>query len=127
MSFSWYARRAGDATVPLPHRVSSFRSCVRRFHAAPYAVSMRYLELEAGPFERDERALAAALELLLALRAEWKADLAAYAATRRAEKRRGLRTPRGATPFDRDHPRPPLPVLRLSVELRGPERSTLGS
>lgn len=124
MGFSWYAHRAGDATLPLPHRASAFRSCVRRFHAAPYAVTMRYLELVAGPFERDERALAAALDVLLVLRGRWKLHVEAYAATRRAEKRRGLRTPRGATPFDREYERPTLPDLHLNAELTGPERST---
>ncbi|MFD0206947.1 MULTISPECIES: hypothetical protein [Saccharothrix] len=116
MSFSSYARRAADPTVPLPHRASAFRSCVRRFHAAPYAVTMRYLELVAGPFERDERALAAALELLHVLRARWNAHVEAYAAARRAEKRQGLRTPRGATPFDREYPRPTLPALHRTPE-----------
>ncbi|XVS62762.1 hypothetical protein ACQPYE_31530 [Actinosynnema sp. CA-299493] len=120
MSFSWYARRAANATLPLPHRVSSFRSCVRRFHAATYEDTMRYLELVAGPCQQDERALAAALDVLLVLRDRWKLHLETYAATRRAEKRQGRRTPRGATPFDRDHERPPLPDLHLN---RAPDRS----
>lgn len=122
MGFSWYAHRAGDATLPLPHRVSAFRSCVRRFHAASYEDTMRYLELVAGPFQRDERALAAALDVLLVLRGRWKLHVETYAAIRRAEKRRGVRTPRGTTPFDREHERPTLPDLHLNVELTGPER-----
>ncbi|MBW4720233.1 hypothetical protein [Saccharothrix obliqua] len=69
------------------------------FPAAPYDETIHYLRLMSGPFERDPQALRAALELLLLLRARWKAQLETYATIRRIEKRRGVRKPRGTTPF----------------------------
>ncbi|MGW4112948.1 hypothetical protein ACWEFJ_18920 [Actinosynnema sp. NPDC004786] len=122
MSFSGHARRAGDPTVPLPHRVSSFRSCVRAFPAAPYEDTMRYLELVAGPFQRDARALDAALGLLLLLRARWKAQVATYAAVRRIEKRRGIRRPRHPSAFG---PVSEMPLADLHTP-RGAERFLRG-
>ncbi|WP_123746354.1 hypothetical protein [Saccharothrix texasensis] len=93
---------------------------MRRRHAAPHEDTMRYLELVVGPFQHDERALTAALDVLLVLRDRWKLHLAACAAVRRAEKRQGRRTPRGATPFDRECERPPLPDLHLNGRPGGP-------
>lgn len=118
MSFSGHARRAGDPAVPLAHRASSFRSCVRAFPAAPYEDTMRYLRLMAGPFERDARSLDAALGLLLLLRARWKAQVETYATVRRIEKRRGIRQPRHPSAFG---PVSEMPLSELHTP-RGAER-----
>lgn len=99
MSFAVHARRVRDASLPMNRRVSALGSCVQLFRPYGYHGTLAYLELEVGPFQRDEEALVLALELLEARRERWKAAVAAFAEARRAAKRAGRRTPSGATPF----------------------------
>ena len=59
---------------------------------------MSFLREVAGPFEHDEAALLLALDTLAASRAGWQAECRRYDAVRRAEKRRGRRSPRPSEP-----------------------------
>ncbi|GAA3972334.1 hypothetical protein GCM10023085_63400 [Actinomadura viridis] len=98
MSFSGYARKVRDGTVPYGARVSALRSCVQLYRPIGFHAGLSFLEEVAGPFRRDEASLLRALETLAASRALWHADIRAYAATRREAKRLGRRVPRPTDP-----------------------------
>ncbi|MEU6149332.1 hypothetical protein ABZ816_04960 [Actinosynnema sp. NPDC047251] len=69
MSFAAHARRVRDPGLPLRHRVSALRSCVVVHGPFGHHGTLAFLELEAGPFHRDERALLRAPAVLEDLRA----------------------------------------------------------
>lgn len=93
VSFVVHARRVRDPRLPLRRRLSSLSCCVGAYHPFGFHGTLAFLELEAGAFRDDEDALLRALKVLEDLRARWQADAAAYAETRRAEKRAGRRVP----------------------------------
>ncbi|MGS2613886.1 hypothetical protein ACVCAH_05035 [Micromonospora sp. LZ34] len=94
MSFSAYARKVRDPSLPYGRRVSALRSCVQLYRPIGFHATLSFLKEIAGGYDRDEAALLRALDALMASRAGWHADVRAYAATRRQAKRRGQRSPR---------------------------------
>ena len=99
VSFTNFARKVRDTSLPYGHRMVSLRSCVQLYRPIGFEATVSYLAYRAGPFRQDEAALLRALELIEAGRAAWQAELSVYAAERREAKRRGSRTPR---PGDRN-------------------------
>ncbi|MEW2352853.1 hypothetical protein [Spirillospora sp. NPDC029432] len=105
MSFGNFARKARDPSLPHRKRVSMLRSCVQLYRPIGFHATLSFLEARAGRFQEDEAALLRALDELEASRAVWHAELAAYDETRRAAKRRGIRSPRprDPNPYHVDH------------------------
>ncbi|MFB9927980.1 hypothetical protein ACFORO_19825 [Amycolatopsis halotolerans] len=93
MSFGNFARKVRDPALPHQHRVSALRSCVQLYRPIGFHATLSFLQHEAGPFQRNEAALLDALDMLQASRNAWHTEIRAYAAARRAAKRRGQRTP----------------------------------
>lgn len=98
MSFSAYARKVRDPTLPYRRRVSALRSCVQLYRPIGFHATLSFLEELAGPYERDEAALLRALDALAASRALRNAEAQRYAQARRAAKRLGHRSPRRGDP-----------------------------
>lgn len=105
MSFSAYARHVRNSALPHRRRLSALRSCVQLYRPIGFHATLGFLEVVAGPFERDEVALLRALDALSASRAGWHAEIRDYAAERRAAKRRGRRSPRPNDPNPHRGPR----------------------
>ncbi|WP_204289889.1 hypothetical protein [Micromonospora gifhornensis] len=93
MSFSAYARRVRDPALPYQQRVSALRSCVQLYRPIGFQATLSFLEQLAGPFRREEAALLHALDILSMSKDQRCTDFRRYAATRRAAKRRGHRSP----------------------------------
>jgi hypothetical protein len=69
VSFGTYARKVGDGALPFPHRVGASRSCVQLYRPIGFRATLSFLELLAGPYQRDEdAALLRAVEALSASR-----------------------------------------------------------
>ncbi len=98
MSFAVDARKARNPDLPHGRRVSGLRSCVQRYHPLGFLATLSFLELLAGPYKEDERALLRAVEVLTESRERWKRAVDEYADTRREAKSRGERTPRPSDP-----------------------------
>ena len=94
MSFAAAARTVRDPRQPHLRRVAALHSCAQMYCPIGFHATLSFLEQEAGPYRSDEAALVRALDLLQASRAVWLVAIEDYAATRRAEKRHGRRTPR---------------------------------
>lgn len=95
MSFGTYARRVRDTDLPYATRYSSLRCAVSRYCPIGFHATLSFLST-AGNLKRDEEALLRALNVLETSRAAWLADIEAFAARRRAEKREHRRTPSAA-------------------------------
>jgi hypothetical protein len=104
MSFGMYARQVRDPALPYRRRVSALRSCVQLYRPIGFHASLSFLEELAGPLYRDEAALLAALDILVASRAGWHAAVGEYAAARRRAKRLGQRSPSPTTPNPSNFP-----------------------
>ncbi|WP_405701759.1 hypothetical protein [Streptomyces sp. NBC_00069] len=86
MSFSVYARRVRDRTLPHAHRRSALRSAVVLFKPFGFRATWSYLGT-VGDLDRDGDALLRALEKLESSRDAGIAERAAFAERRREEKR----------------------------------------
>ncbi|WP_406512451.1 hypothetical protein OG851_21390 [Streptomyces sp. NBC_00161] len=86
MSFSVYARRVRDHTLPHAHRRSALRSAVVLFKPFGFRATWSYLGT-VGDLDRDGDALPRALEKLESSRDAGIAERAAFAERRREEKR----------------------------------------
>ncbi len=93
VSFSAYTRRVRDPALPYQHRVSALRSCVQLYRPIGFQATLSFLKELAGPFHREEAALLRALDALSVSKDLRRAEFRRYAATRRAAKRRGRRSP----------------------------------
>ncbi len=93
MSFGSFARKTRDPALPFAHRAAALRSCVQLYRPYGFHATLSYLEELAGPHRRDERALLRALDIVVASRERWHAEVRAYAASRREAKQRGQRSP----------------------------------
>jgi hypothetical protein len=94
VSFSVFARKVRDASLPHGRRVSALRSCVQLYRPIGFHPTLAFLADVAGPYQRDEAALLRALDVLSTSRRAWQADVRAYAQARRQAKREGRRSPR---------------------------------
>ncbi|MFI6006235.1 hypothetical protein ACIA98_38675 [Streptomyces sp. NPDC051366] len=86
MSFSVYARRVRDHTLPHAHRRSALRSAVVLFKPFGFQATWSYLGT-VGDLDRDGDALLRALKKLESSRDAGIAERAAFAERRREEKR----------------------------------------
>ncbi|MEV0410373.1 hypothetical protein AB0I68_06040 [Streptomyces sp. NPDC050448] len=86
MSFTVYARRVRDHTLPHAHRRSALRSAIVLFKPFGFQATWSYLGT-AGDLDRDGDALLRALEKLESSRDAGIAERAAFAERRREEKR----------------------------------------
>ncbi|MCP2258214.1 hypothetical protein LX15_001908 [Streptoalloteichus tenebrarius] len=93
MSFNNFARKVRDPSLPYGRRVSALGSCVQLYRPIGFHATFSFLRERAGQIRQDERALLRALEMVEASRALWHAEIARYAAARRAAKRQGRRRP----------------------------------
>lgn len=98
MSFSNYARRVRDSSLPFGARVSSLRSCVEQYQPLGWHATLDFLEEAAGPYQHDEVALLRALDLLHRSRQSRHRAHLEYAERRRQEKGDGRRVPRATDP-----------------------------
>ncbi|MET9593216.1 hypothetical protein ABZY45_20095 [Streptomyces sp. NPDC006516] len=96
MSFNNHARKARDMTLPHGLRVAQLRSCVQLYRPIGFHATLSFLEAQAGPYGRDERALLRALDVLEASRDAWHGELRAFDGVRRRAKGQGARQPRRA-------------------------------
>ena len=110
MSYGTLARRVRDGSLPHGLRLASLKGCLERYSPIRYEASFGYLELCAGPFERDPEALLRAVNLLTASRDLWLVELKGYEENRRTAKRSGRRTPA------KDEPSPGGEWLWLGAE-----------
>jgi hypothetical protein len=93
VSFGTYARKVRDRSLPYGKRVSALRSCVQLYRPIGFHATLAFLGEIAGSYQRDEAALLRALDVLIASRAEWHADMREYARKRRQAKHQGQRVP----------------------------------
>jgi hypothetical protein len=94
MSFGTFARKVRDSSLPYGRRVSALGSCVQLYRPIGFQATLSFLEVQAGPFSRDEAALLRAIDVLEGSRALWQAELRVYADLRRRAKLEGQRAPR---------------------------------
>ena len=94
MSFSSFARKVRDPSLPHQRRVLALRCCVHLYRPFGFYPTLAFLVDIAGPYQRDEAALLRALDTLIESRRAWQAEVRAYAETRRQAKRQGRRGPR---------------------------------
>ncbi|WP_212992259.1 hypothetical protein [Actinoplanes auranticolor] len=92
MSYGTYERRVRNDSLPHGVRLAAFNGCLERYRPIGWEASLGYLELCAGPLERDTSALLRAVDMLTTSRNLWLVERAAYEETRRAAKRCGRRT-----------------------------------
>ncbi|MEY9904870.1 hypothetical protein ABIA35_001086 [Catenulispora sp. MAP12-49] len=92
MSFGTYARRARDGDLPYWARYCALRCAVGHYCPIGFHATWSYLST-VGDLKVDEGALLRALEILETSRGAWLAEMDAYAARRRAEKKRHRRSP----------------------------------
>jgi hypothetical protein len=92
MSFGIYARRVRDRDLPYRARYRALRCAVGRYCPIGFNATWSYLST-VGDMNADEEALIRALDILEASRNVWLAEIKAFAARRRAEKRRHRRSP----------------------------------
>ena len=93
MSYGTFARRVRDDALPHGVRFAAFTGCLERYRPIGWEASLGFLELCAGPLQRDAAALLRAVDLLTASRNLWLVERAAYEENRRIAKRSGRRTP----------------------------------
>jgi hypothetical protein len=98
VSFSVFARKVRDPTLPYRRRESALHSCVQLYRPIGFHATLSFLEQLAGPFQRDEAALLRALDAIVASRDASLAEIERYAAARSEAKRRGQRSPRPRDP-----------------------------
>ncbi|MFS8101961.1 hypothetical protein LFM09_33015 [Lentzea alba] len=98
MSFAVYARKVLDTSLPLGHRVAALKGCLETYHPIGFHESFSFLSFVAGSFQRDPSALPRALDLLIASRAAWQAEVRAYGVLRRRAKQLGYRVPHPSAP-----------------------------
>ncbi|MFJ1767255.1 hypothetical protein ACIOD2_43465 [Amycolatopsis sp. NPDC088138] len=98
MGFGERARRVRNGRLAHGQRVAALCSCVRLYHPIGYRATLSFLAELAGPYQRHEHALLRALAALEASRAEWRIAEAAYAESRRKQKRLGRRVPASDDP-----------------------------
>ncbi|MEA5366854.1 hypothetical protein VA596_45490 [Amycolatopsis sp., V23-08] len=98
MGFGERARRVRNGRLAHGRRVAALCSCVRLYHPIGYRATLSFLAELAGPYQRHEQALLRALAALEDSRAQWRIAEAAYAASRRKQKRLGRRVPASDDP-----------------------------
>ncbi|MET9450979.1 hypothetical protein [Streptomyces cinerochromogenes] len=99
MGFKTHARRVRDEQLPLARRHAALRCAVGHYCPLGFHATWAYLAATSCPspdLRRDPAAMLRALDTLEAGRAVRLAEVAAFAARRRAEKASGRRTPRPA-------------------------------
>ena len=98
MGFGQRARRVRDGRLAQGQRVAALGSCVSLYHPIGYRATLSFLAELAGPYQRHEHALLRALAALEDSRAQWHIAEAAYAESRRKQKRLGRRVPASDDP-----------------------------
>lgn len=98
MSFAVSARKVRNTSLPLGRRVVALKSCLETYHPIGFHESLSFLSFVAGDFFGDPAALPRALDLLIASRAAWQAELRAYGVLRRRAKALGYRVPHPSAP-----------------------------
>ncbi|NRQ31482.1 hypothetical protein HII36_06455 [Nonomuraea sp. NN258] len=92
MGFRTYAGRVRDRDLPFKRRFSALRCAVGHYHPIGFNATWSYLTTT-GNLRRDESALIRALDVLELSRSAWLAEIDAFAARRRLEKRKHRRSP----------------------------------
>jgi hypothetical protein len=87
--FKGRALRVRDSGLVYGRRVAALCSCVRWYHPIGHRATLSFLASVTGPYQRHERALLRALDLLEASHTVWLSELRAYATRRKEEKQNG--------------------------------------
>ncbi len=95
MSFGTYARRVRDRDLPFGARYRAFVHALGQYCPIGFQATWSYLSTM-GDVMADEETLVRALDILEASRSVWLAEMEAFTARRRAEKRQHRRSPSAA-------------------------------